>query len=110
MGDGRVTEELQDNYNPARDAAFDAEKEIASLRETIRHVEERTESPELTKALRREALGRGGGPGGGDVESGADESAAAAGARAGRRSGGGACDGAGWRVEEEPAALGAESV
>src|ERR1700720_3667306 len=62
MRDGRVTEELQANYNPARDAAFDAEKEIASLRETIRHVEERAESPELTKALRRQALGRGGDP------------------------------------------------
>ena len=62
MRDGRVTEELQDNYNPARDPAFDAEKEIASLRETIRHVEERAESPELTKALRRQALGRGGDP------------------------------------------------
>src|SRR6202142_3329378 len=62
MGDGRVTEELQDNYNPARDAAFDAEKEIASLRETIRHAEERTECPELTKALRRQARARGGDP------------------------------------------------
>src|ERR1700690_94605 len=62
MGDGRVTEELQDNYNPARDPAFNAEKEIASLRETVRHVEERSESPELTKALKRQALGRGGDP------------------------------------------------
>src|SRR5580700_825274 len=62
MRDGRVTEELQDNYNPARDAVFNAEKEIASLRETIRHVEERAESPELTKALKRQALGRGGDP------------------------------------------------
>jgi long-chain acyl-CoA synthetase len=62
MRDGRVTEELLDNYNPARDPAFDAEKEIASLRETIRRVEERAESPELTKALRRQALGRGGDP------------------------------------------------
>src|SRR5271170_5891929 len=59
MRDGRVTEELHDNYNPARDPAFDAEKEVASLRETIRHVEERAESPELTKGLRRQALGRG---------------------------------------------------
>src|SRR5580704_10620649 len=62
MRDGRVTEEFEDNYNPARDAGFNAEKEIASLRETIRHVEERAESPELTKALRRQALGRGGDP------------------------------------------------
>ena len=59
MRDGRVTEELHDNYNPSRDGVFDAEKEIASLRETVRRVEERAESPELTKALRRQALGKG---------------------------------------------------
>jgi long-chain acyl-CoA synthetase len=59
MRDGRVTEELQDNYNPAGDAAFDAEREIASLRETIERIEVRSESPELSKALRRQALGRG---------------------------------------------------
>jgi long-chain acyl-CoA synthetase len=59
MRDGRVTEELQDNYNPAGDAEFDAEREIASLRETIERIEARSESPELTKALRRQALGRG---------------------------------------------------
>src|ERR1700704_2744292 len=58
MRDGRVTEELQDNYNPAGDSQFDAEREVDSLRETIRHVEERAESPELDKALRRQALGR----------------------------------------------------
>ena len=62
MRDGRVTEDLEENYNPKRDPAFDAEKEIASLRETVRHVEERSESPELTKALRRQALGKGGDP------------------------------------------------
>ncbi len=60
MRDGRVTEELQDNYNPANDAKFDAEREIESLRETICCVEARAESPELSKALRRQALGRGG--------------------------------------------------
>jgi long-chain acyl-CoA synthetase len=60
MRDGRVTEELQDNYNPASDSQFDAAREIDSLRETIRHVEERAEGPELDKALRRQALGRGG--------------------------------------------------
>ena len=59
MRDGRVTEELHANYNPSGDAAFDAEKEIASLRETVRRVEERSESPELTKALTRQALGKG---------------------------------------------------
>lgn len=60
MRDGRVIEEFHDNYNPARAPQFDAEREIDSLRETIRHVEERAESPELDKALRRQALGRGG--------------------------------------------------
>jgi len=60
MRNGRVMEELRTNYNPSGDPAFDAEKEIASLRETVRRVEERAESPELAKALRRQALGKGG--------------------------------------------------
>jgi alcohol-forming fatty acyl-CoA reductase len=60
MRDGRVTEELRENYNPAGDPKFDAEREVESLRETIRRVEERAGSPELDKALRRQALGRGG--------------------------------------------------
>jgi thioester reductase-like protein len=60
MRDGRVTEQLQGNYNPANDAQFDAEREVESLRETVLHVEERSESPELDKALLRQALGRGG--------------------------------------------------
>src|SRR5712691_5407997 len=60
MRDGRVTEELRDNYNPAGDPKFDAEREVESLRETIRRIEARAESPELDKALRRQALGRSG--------------------------------------------------
>jgi fatty acyl-CoA reductase len=60
MRDGRVSEELRENYNPLRVPGFDAEKEVSSLRETIRRIEHRAESPELTKALRRQALGRGG--------------------------------------------------
>jgi thioester reductase-like protein len=60
MRDGRVSEELRENYNPLSVPGFDAEKEVSSLRETIRHIEHRAESPELTKALRRQALGRGG--------------------------------------------------
>ncbi|HVH72314.1 MAG TPA: SDR family oxidoreductase, partial [Candidatus Dormibacteraeota bacterium] len=60
MRDGRVEEQLEDNYNPAGDPRFDAEHEIASLRERIRRIEARAESPELSKALRRQALGRGG--------------------------------------------------
>lgn len=60
MRDGRVTEELQENYNPARDFDFDSEREIESLRETVRRIEARAESAELSKPLRRQALGRGG--------------------------------------------------
>jgi long-chain acyl-CoA synthetase len=60
MRDGRVAEELPDNYNPANDPQFDAERQIQSLRETIRRIEARSEGPELMKALRRQALGRGG--------------------------------------------------
>jgi len=60
MRDGRVNEELRANYNPQGNPDFDAEKEIASLREMVKHIEERAESPEVAKALRRQALGRGG--------------------------------------------------
>ena len=60
MRDGHVTEELRNNYNPKDDPNFDAENEVASLRETIRRIEERSESPELNKALCRQALGRSG--------------------------------------------------
>jgi thioester reductase-like protein len=59
MRDGRVGEQLEDNYNPAQDPRFDAEHEIASLRERMRRIEARAEGPELDKALRRQALGRG---------------------------------------------------
>jgi alcohol-forming fatty acyl-CoA reductase len=58
MRDGRVGEELRANYNPTDDPHFDAEREIDSLREMVRRIEERSESPELSKALRRQALGR----------------------------------------------------
>jgi len=59
MRDGRVGEELGENYNPANIKNFDAEREIASLREMIQRIEERAESSELDRALRRQALGRG---------------------------------------------------
>jgi long-chain acyl-CoA synthetase len=62
MRDGRVGEELQENYNPAQDANFDAQREIDSLREMIGRIEGRAESPELTRALRRQVLGRAGDP------------------------------------------------
>jgi thioester reductase-like protein len=60
MRDGRVTETLQGNYSPNGNGEFDAEKEIVSLREMVRRVEERSEGEELLKALRRQALGRAG--------------------------------------------------
>lgn len=62
MRDGRVDETLQDNYTPARDGNFEAEREVDSLREMIARIEARAESPELTRALRRQALGRSGDP------------------------------------------------
>jgi thioester reductase-like protein len=62
MRDGRVGEELHDNYNPTQDANFDAEREIESLREMIARIEARAESEELNRALRRQALGRAGDP------------------------------------------------
>jgi thioester reductase-like protein len=60
MRDGRVAEELHANYNPGNHPDFDSEKEIASLREMVRRIEERSESTDVTKALRRQALGRSG--------------------------------------------------
>jgi thioester reductase-like protein len=62
MRDGRVREELRCNYNPADHPDFDAEREIASLRDMVERIEARAESPELAKALRRQALGRSGDP------------------------------------------------
>ena len=62
MRDGRVGEELRVNYNPGNHPDFDAEREIASLRELVKRIEERAESAELEKALRRQALGRSGDP------------------------------------------------
>jgi len=59
MRDGRVPEELSENYTPTSIKNFDAEHEIASLREMIQRIEERAESSELDRALRRQALGRG---------------------------------------------------
>src|SRR3984893_10016062 len=59
MRDGRVTEKLKADYNPSEDPNFDVDREIESLRETIRRVEDRAEGVELIAALKRQALGRG---------------------------------------------------
>ncbi len=57
--DGRVQEELRENYNPTDDPRFDSEREIESVRTLIRSVEERAQGNELARALRRQALGKG---------------------------------------------------
>jgi long-chain acyl-CoA synthetase len=56
--DGRVVEEVQPNYTPLGVADFDAEREFHSLQEVVAHAEARAESPEITAALRRQALGK----------------------------------------------------
>jgi thioester reductase-like protein len=54
--DGRVPEEIRDNYTPAGVPGFDAEEECQRLRGLIAETEARAESPEVTEELRRQAL------------------------------------------------------
>jgi fatty acyl-CoA reductase len=56
--DGRVVEEVQPNYTPLGIADFDSDHEWRSLQEVVAHAEARAESPEITAALRRQALGK----------------------------------------------------
>jgi thioester reductase-like protein len=56
--DGRVAEELVPNYTPAGIEDFDFDRELRSLDDLIRKVEERGHSAEVEAALRRQALGR----------------------------------------------------
>jgi alcohol-forming fatty acyl-CoA reductase len=56
--DGRVVEEAHPNYTPLGVADFDAEHELHALQEVVAHAEARAESPEITTALRRQALGK----------------------------------------------------
>ena len=56
--DGRVGEHLKPNYTPIGVPDFDADRELQSLRELVGKVEERSQSPELEAALRRQALGK----------------------------------------------------
>ena len=56
--DGRVAEDLKPNYTPAGVEDFSVERELRSLQELVRKVEERAHSPEVEAALRRQALGR----------------------------------------------------
>ncbi len=56
--DGRVVEDVQPNYTPLGVEDFDAEREWHALQEVVAHAEARAESPEITAALRRQALGK----------------------------------------------------
>jgi alcohol-forming fatty acyl-CoA reductase len=56
--DGRVSEEIRPNYTPLGIPDFDAEREWRALQEVVANAEARAESPEITAALRRQALGK----------------------------------------------------
>ena len=56
--DGRVSEEVHPDYTPLAIPDFDAEHEWRSLHEVVGRAEARSESAEITAALRRQALGR----------------------------------------------------
>lgn len=58
LRDGRVSEEIHANYTPLNVPDFDAEREWHSLLEVVAHAEARAESPEITAALLRQALGK----------------------------------------------------
>jgi alcohol-forming fatty acyl-CoA reductase len=51
--DGRVPEEVAMNYTPARVPGFDAEEEVESLHNLVRHTEARSKSVSVTDELRR---------------------------------------------------------
>ena len=56
--DGRVTERLRQDYTPAGVADFDAEKEWQSLHALVQETVSRSEGPEVTEELRRQAMGK----------------------------------------------------
>ncbi len=51
--DGRISEVVEPDYNPARFANFNAEAERQRLKELVRQIDERSTSDEVTKELRR---------------------------------------------------------
>ena len=69
--DGRVSEDLRANYTPAEVPDFDAEREWESLKELVRNVEDRAQSPELEAALKRQARRKR--PGNGEAADGDNE-------------------------------------
>jgi len=54
--DGRIHEELEPNYTPARMPGFDSEQEWHDLKALILVTESRSESPEITEELCKQAL------------------------------------------------------
>jgi long-chain acyl-CoA synthetase len=54
--DGRVPEILAPNYTPKGVPGWDADGEVRSLRQVIAEIEARSETPEITGQLRRQAL------------------------------------------------------
>jgi thioester reductase-like protein len=56
--DGRVGERLRPDYTPAGIRNFNAEKEWQSLHELVKTEEARSESPEITAELKRQAMGK----------------------------------------------------
>ena len=56
--DGRVPEELEPDYTPARVPGFDAERERQALHGEIRQIQARAESAEITDELRAEVRKR----------------------------------------------------
>lgn len=53
--DGRMPEQVQPDYTPIGDPHFDAEREVANLRQVIAETVARSESPELGDELRRQS-------------------------------------------------------
>jgi len=56
--DGRILEELPNNYTPHDAPDFDAQKEWEALEELACEIEARSESTEITEVLRQQALDR----------------------------------------------------
>lgn len=54
--DGRISERLLPDYTPVHAAGFDAEKEWKALYRLVENTEQRSESPEITEKLKRQAL------------------------------------------------------
>ncbi len=54
--DGRVSERARPDYTPARIAQFDAEQELLALHRLVEETVARSESPDVTEELRRQAM------------------------------------------------------